>query len=160
MKKKLPPPPAPLSRLILEHRRSRRHPEFADLAGVLGLFRDAPLSDTAWREHVSEALRQIFRFRAANCGMPHREFYAGLWIYKGGHHLAIMHGAGGRPARLAILHEAGGILRPPDPARRAGAKRGKRLHPELETGSPVAAVYDRRYRIRSGLNVIPRDQEV
>ena len=35
-------------------------------------------------------------------------------------------------------------LRPPDPARRAGAKRGKRLSPELKTGSPVAAVYDRR----------------
>ena len=35
-------------------------------------------------------------------------------------------------------------LRPPDPARLAGAKRGKRLSPELETGSPVAAVYDRR----------------
>jgi len=35
-------------------------------------------------------------------------------------------------------------LKPPDPARRASAKRGKRLSPELETGSPVAAVYDRR----------------
>jgi hypothetical protein len=59
----------------------------------------------------------------------------------------------------------------PDPARRAGAKRGKRLSPELETGSPVqqsmtaearcgpcSAVIDRR-RIPFGLNVIPRDQE-
>ena len=40
-------------------------------------------------------------------------------------------------------------LRPPDPARRAGAKRGKRLSPELETGSPVAAVYDRRGTLRT-----------
>ena len=38
----------------------------------------------------------------------------------------------------------GRSLRPPDPARRAGGKHGKRLSPELETGSPVAAVYDRR----------------
>jgi hypothetical protein len=43
-------------------------------------------------------------------------------------------------------------LRPPEPARRAGAKRGKRLSPGLETGSPVAAVYGRRgtLRIRFG----------
>jgi hypothetical protein len=43
--------------------------------------------------------------------------------------------------------ERGGLassLRHPDPTGREGAWRGKRLSPELEAGSPVAAVYDRR----------------
>ena len=39
-------------------------------------------------------------------------------------------------------------LRPPNPAGLAGARRGKRLSPKWEAGSPVAAVYDRRNRTR------------
>ena len=78
--------------------------------------------------------------------------------------------------RDAILGGHGPIgivlrLRHPAPAGRAGARLGKRLSPELEAGLPVAAVYDRRtgfasavidrrYRIPSGLSVIPRGQEV
>ena len=49
---------------------------------------------------------------------------------------------GGTVNRISLT--GGRRLRHPDLTGREGAGRGKRLSPELEAGSPVAAVYDRR----------------
>jgi hypothetical protein len=62
--------------------------------------------------------------------------------------------AGTRLDRLLEQRSALHRLRPPDPTGREGARHGKRLGSKWEAGSPVAAVYDRRFLVGACLQAI------